>query len=302
MSVGIDFFDKMSLTPRVSADNTTIIGHIPSQLVPIEIPNYTPAQKLRSDQWWNQYANSVLVKSDINNNWFDQMNVASSITSGAQTVDIQNRLLANIEKSASLKEIQALTATVSQDVGGLDRAAGLVNWLGGGGIHHQTLLPDTFAYVDSTDFLDTSNITTEGTSQPYRLDELLEQLKLSNPSAHYYLVQKAYAKAKRVEGSLDNGYGIVNNPTVKKGTKIVQDIVGNAIRFTENALTTGAGTLGALAWIVGNWYWILGGTALVIGGIVYYNRKALTNVAMVATPQGRMLSAAMAASKPGDKQ
>lgn len=210
------------------------------------------------------------------------------------------KIFNNIDFSCSPGEQAALTESILADFNGSrDKATGLTNWLGGGGIY-KGFWGDKPCWAKSTDYLEANKIVTEGTQTPHNIAELLKTLKAVNPSAHSYVVYKAYAKAKRVKGSNDKQYNDIDNPNVKKaleaGAKLGDSIAGiPKVVFDAATATvdTAKSTVENASWLVSNWWVIPLGLTVVIGGVgyvVYRNRKGLIEIAGTAaqfTPAGR---------------
>ncbi len=266
----------MSLS--VSSDGTQIVGSPPSNMDTVK--SYTPTNIARRDAWWNAFAGSLQTTPQI--------------------------IYSKKDFSASLPEILAFANSIVPDMGNADRAMGLANWIGGGGIHIG-VFQNTPAYGDSSDFLSPSDMRAEGTQGQYNTGELLAQLKQNNPAAHDYLISKLFAKAKKVKLSIDDGYGLTNNPGLNNALKKIQetagagwDLVLSTIDATKAGLKAGGDALSVWAWLASNAIWLVPSVLVVGGYIVYRNRETVGKIAML-TPQGRSVGMAMAASKAMEK-
>jgi hypothetical protein len=233
---------------------------------------YTKIDLARKTEWWNQYAQQFTGVPDVNTNLI-----------------VANNLYKNWDTSASVKEIIAFPDTIKQDLGGSrDKAVGITNWLGGGGLY-KNWLGTKPAWVDPSYYLKTCNITTEGTVQPWSLSDLLEQLKKSNPAAHEYILRKAFAKACNVKLADDSGYSFTNNPTVNKVAnsaadlaskvagipKIIMDSASNSIKVAEESV-------GLMGFLIEYWKPITAAVVLGGGYLAWKNRNELAKLSGIA--------------------
>ena len=264
----------MSLS--VSSDYTKISGSPSDSMTKRSEPySGSDASKVgyRANDWWSQYASALKTTPQ--------------------------KIWSNVNKSASLKEIDALPHTIENDVGSYDKAVGVANYLGGGGVYNG-FFQKTPCWADSSDYLNPDKITTEGTVSPYNVGELLLTLKKNNPAAHSYIVEKAISKAKHVAGTLDSVYGFTDTAAAKevgKATKVIIDAAKNIIHAAEDVVEGAGNSLGVAGWIMKNIIWIAPVTIAGVGYLIYRNRHGIIEIAKVATPQGRMLAAAQAIQK-----
>lgn len=239
---------------KVSSDGTRIDGEPPSSLV--EITSYTPEQNARKSEWYSSYAKFL----------------------GATT----DQIWKNKKYSLSAKEQFALADSVLKDFNNdVDKSVGIVNWLGGGGIY-KGFWGDRSCWSDQNDYLDVDSIVTEGTIKPYKISDLLMQLRSVNPAAHTYFVQKAYAKALKLNQTLDSGYGMLNNPTVNKTAESAQKLVDSAakipktvIDLTRDSVDMAVTTVEGVSFFARNAYWIVPTTVVGVGYLAYRNRELI---------------------------
>jgi hypothetical protein len=239
---------------KVNDSGSAIIGDPPESLV--QSNSYSPQQTARQKQWYADYAKFL----------------------GATPDQIwKNKLY-----SLSAKEQFALADSVLKDFDGdVDRSVGLVNWLGGGGIY-KGFWGDRSCWSDQNDYLDVDNIVTEGTIRPYKISDLLVQLRSVNPAAHTYFAQKAYAKALKLNQTLDSGYGMLNNPTVNKTAESAQKLVDSAakipktvIDLTRDSVDMAVTTVEGVSFFARNAYWIVPTTVVGVGYLAYRNRELI---------------------------
>lgn len=234
--------------------------------------NYTAENRARAQEWWRDYAKAFTGSTDSNvNNTFAQ------------------KLYANRDQSASLKEIITLPDTLIKDLEDRDKAVGLVNWLGGGGIYTGNWLGNLPAWNNPDDFLNTSKIITEGTVQPWNLADLLIILKAKNPGAHDYILRKGFAKACKIKMADDSGYSVTNNQTVNDLKKSAANLAEEVAKVPKMILDTASNTIEAadtslsvLGFCIKYWLPISVVVAAGAGYFAWRNREELAKLAVVA--------------------
>lgn len=249
---------------KVSDDGTKIVGTPQEPLR--QNTSYSGEQSERKQDWYNSYSKFL----------------------GATTKQIWD----NIQFSASMKEQLALADSILKDFDGdYDKSVGLVNWIGGGGIF-KGFWGDRSAWSDQNDFLDVENIVTEGTKKPYKVSDLLIELRNKNPAAHTYVVSKAYAKALKIKNTLDSGYGILNNPTANKTAESAQDLADSIAKIpktvidaTKDTVDLSVSAVEGVGFFARNAYWIVPSVAVAAGYVVYRNRDIISDF----VPQARIL-------------
>ncbi len=256
---------------KVNDSGSAIGGDPPESLV--QNNSYSPQQVARQNQWYSEYAKFLGATPD--------------------------QIWKNKFYSISAKEQFALADSILKDFNGdVDKSVGLVNWLGGGGIY-KGFWGDRSCWSDQNDYLDVDNIVTEGTIKPYKISDLLTQLRSVNPAAHTYFAQKAYAKALKLNQTLDSGYGMLNNPTVNKTAESAQKALNTAakipktvIDLTKDSIDMVVTTAEGVGFFARNAYWIVPTTVAGIGYLAYRNRELIVG----SVPQ---LAALRAISKQG---
>lgn len=251
---------------KVSSDGTKITG-TPQEPLRQET-SYSATQTARKSEWYNSYAKFL----------------------GATHQQIWD----NRNFSASMKEQLALADSILKDFGGdYDKSVGLVNWIGGGGIF-KGFWGDRSAWSDQDDFLDVENIVTEGTKRPYKVSDLLIELRGKNPAAHSYIASKAYAKALKIKNTIDSGYGVLNNPTANQTAESMQELADSAAKIpktiidaTKSTVDLAVGTVEGVSFFARNAYWIVPVTLAGAGYLVYRNRDRIAGM----IPQAKMLKA-----------
>lgn len=247
----------------LSVKNSVLIGTPPPSLTVVPDSAFTQQDFSSRDKFWNSFSKSLSAPA---------MQVWKSK-----------------DLSMSPKELLGFIDSVAPFMGagktGYDKAVALGNYACGAGIY-KGFFQDTPAYSEVDDYLDPENITSEGTIQPWNIDSLLKELKLSCPAAHIYLISKIFAKAIKVKATNDSGYSFTNNPTMNKAIDGVKDsgtaIVDAATNTLKFATTTVQNVTGAGLFVAENIGKIALVSLAVVGYVAYKNRSEISKIASSA--------------------